>query len=116
MYAQVAARTTDIATLRALGYSRRSVVLSFVIESVVLALIGGTLGVLAAILLVKLLLVEPTGTQNVATFAEVLFNFRITPSLVARGVAFSLVMGVAGGLLPALRAARLRITTALRAA
>lgn len=116
MYAQVAARTTDIATLRALGYSRRSVVLSFVIESVFLALIGGALGVLAAILLVKLLLVEPTGTQNFATFAEVLFNFQITPSLVARGVAFSLVMGVAGGLLPALRAARLKITTALRAA
>ncbi len=116
MYAQVAARTTDIATLRALGYSRPAVVLSFVIESMLLALIGGALGALAATLLVKLLLVEPTGTQNFATFAEVLFNFRITPSLVARGVAFSLVMGVAGGLLPALRAARLKITTALRAA
>jgi putative ABC transport system permease protein len=116
MYAQVAARTTDVATLRALGYSRAAVVLSFVIESMLLALIGGALGALAAILLVKLLLVEPTGTQNFATFAEVLFNFRITPSLVARGLVFSLVMGVAGGLLPALRAARLKITTALRAA
>jgi ABC-type lipoprotein release transport system permease subunit len=116
MYAQVAARTTDVATLRALGYSRAAVVLSFVIESMLLALIGGALGALAATLLVKLLLVEPTGTQNFATFAEVLFNFRITPSLVARGLVFSLVMGVAGGLLPALRAARLKITTALRAA
>jgi putative ABC transport system permease protein len=116
MYAQVAARTTDVATLRALGYSRVAVVLSFVIESMLLALIGGALGALAAVLLVKLLLVEPTGTQNFATFAEVLFNFRITPSLVARGLVFSLVMGVAGGLLPALRAARLKITTALRAA
>lgn len=115
MYAQVSARTKDIATLRALGYSRPAVLASFVFESIVLALIGGVVGAAAALAVVHFVLREPTGTQNFATFAEVLFNFRLTPGLVARGVLFSLVMGVAGGLLPAYRASRLAITTALRA-
>lgn len=116
MYAQVAARTKDIATLRALGYSRPAVLLSFVIESVVLALLGGIVGAAAALVVVTVIFREPTGTQNFSTFAEVLFNFNLTPGLILRGLVFSVVMGVAGGLLPAFRASRLKITTALRAA
>jgi len=116
MYAQVAARTKDIATLRALGYSRPAVLLSFVFESVVLALLGGVVGAAAALAVVNVIFREPTGTQNFSTFAEVLFNFNLTPGLLFRGLVFSVVMGVAGGLLPAFRASRLKITTALRAA
>ena len=116
MYAQVAARTKDIATLRALGFSRPAVLLSFVIESVVLALLGGVVGAAAALAVVTVIFREPTGTQNFSTFAEVLFNFNLTPGLLFRGLVFSVVMGVAGGLLPAFRASRLKITTALRAA
>jgi ABC-type antimicrobial peptide transport system permease subunit len=116
MYAQVAARTKDIATLRALGYSRPAVLLSFVFESVVLALLGGVVGAVAALAVVNVIFREPTGTQNFSTFAEVLFNFNLTPGLLFRGLVFSVVMGVAGGLLPAFRASRLKITTALRAA
>jgi putative ABC transport system permease protein len=114
MYAQVTARTREIATLRAVGFSRPGVLVSFVAESVALALAGGVLGAAAAYLVVRGLWSGTTGTQNFATFAEVLFHFELTPSLVLRGLLFSVAIGFAGGLLPAIRAARLPIISALR--
>ena len=114
MYAQVTARTREIATLRAVGFSRPGVLVSFVAESIALALAGGVLGAAAAYLVVRGLWSGTTGTQNFATFAEVLFHFELTPSLVLRGLLFSVAIGFAGGLLPAIRAARLPIISALR--
>ncbi|MEX0879371.1 MAG: FtsX-like permease family protein [Thermoanaerobaculia bacterium] len=114
MYAQVSARTREIGTLRAIGFSRRSILLSFVLEALMLCLAGGLLGVVFTFLAFNLFLTKPTGTMNFRTFSEVLFNFRMTPQLIAGGLAFALAMGVVGGLFPAFRAARLKITTALR--
>lgn len=116
MYAQVTARTHEIATMRALGFSRPAVLASFVAESVALALLGGLIGAAAAALAIHTLWASPTGTQNFATFAEVLFNFDLTPELVLRGLLFSIGIGLVGGFFPALRAARLQITGALRRA
>jgi putative ABC transport system permease protein len=111
MYALVAARTREIGTLRALGFSRRSVLFSFVTESVFLAVVGGVLGCLLAL---------PANGVTTATgganFSEVAFAFRITPFALAIGMAFAVLMGLFGGLLPATRAARLAITNALRSA
>ncbi len=114
MYAAVAARTREIATLRALGFSRLSVMLSFVFESLCLALLGGILGCALGWLAVKLALSGVTGTTNFATFSEVVFAFRLTPALLMTGIVFSLVMGFFGGLFPAGRAAFTKITNALR--
>ena len=114
MYAQVSARTREIGTLRAIGFSRRSILASFVIEALMLCFFGGILGVLFTFVAFKLFLTAPTGTMNFRTFSEVLFNFRMTPPLIAGGLAFALAMGVIGGFFPAARAARLKITTALR--
>jgi len=116
MYAQVSARTREIATLRALGFSRRSVLASFVIESIALALLGGVVGGLVALVIVKFFLTAPTGTNNFNTFAEILFNFRLTPPLLLAGLVFSLGIGAFGGFFPAVRAARLKIVNALREA
>jgi putative ABC transport system permease protein len=114
MYAQVSARVREIGTLRAIGFSRRSVLVSFVLEALVLCLAGGVLGTALAFVLFNLVITKPTGTMNFRTFSEILFNFRITPPLVLAGLAFSLAMGLFGGFFPAARAARLKITTALR--
>ncbi|HYX19398.1 MAG TPA: FtsX-like permease family protein [Thermoanaerobaculia bacterium] len=114
MYAQVSSRTREIGTLRAIGFSRRSILVSFVIEALMLCLAGGLLGILFAFLVFNLFLTKPTGTMNFRTFSEVLFNFRMTPPLIAGGLAFAFAMGVVGGFFPAFRAARLKITTALR--
>ena len=114
MYTAVATRTREIATLRALGFSRISVLLSFVFESLCLALLGGALGCVLGLLAVKIALSGVTGTTNFATFSEVVFAFRLTPALLATGIVFSLVMGFFGGLFPASRAAFTRITDALR--
>ncbi len=114
MYAAVAARTREIATLRALGFSRISVLTSFVIESLFLALLGGIVGCFLGLLAVKLALSGVTGTTNFATFSEVVFAFRLTPALLATGIVFSLFMGFFGGLFPAGRAAFTKITNALR--
>ncbi len=112
MYAIVAARTREIGTLRALGFSRRAILLSFVLESVTLALVGGAIGCLLAIPMNG----YSTGTGQTQSFSEIAFAFRITPNIVATAVAFAVIMGFIGGLLPALRAARLPITSALREA
>ena len=112
LYAIVAARTREIGTLRALGFSRRSILLSFVVESVLLALAGGALGCLLALPVNGL----TTASGQTPSFSEVAFAFQVTPDILVRGLVFSTVMGLVGGLLPAFRAARLPITTALREA
>lgn len=112
MYAIVAARTREIGTLRALGFSRRSILFSFVLESTLLALIGGAIGCLLAMPMNGF----STGTGQTQSFSEIAFAFRITPAIVTVCMAFAVVMGVIGGLLPALRGARLPITSALREA
>jgi putative ABC transport system permease protein len=110
MYAIVAARTREIGTLRALGFSRRAILFSFVVESVTLALAGGLVGCLLALPMNG----YSTGTGQTQSFSEIAFSFRITPQIAGAGIAFAVVMGFVGGLLPALRAARLPITSALR--
>lgn len=110
MYAAVAYRTREIGTLRALGFSRARIVTAFLTESVALALVGGLVGCLLALPVHGL----STGTTNMASFSEVAFKFRITPALLAGGLGFAALMGAAGGLLPALRAARIPIARALR--
>ena len=110
MYSAVAARAREIATLRALGFGPLSVITSFVFESLLIALVGGILGCLVA------LPVNGIGvsTMNWQTFSHLAFAFRITPALLGLGLAFALAMGLVGGLLPALRAARMPVATALR--
>jgi putative ABC transport system permease protein len=111
MYAIVAARTREIGTLRALGFSRIAILTAFVIESTFLALVGGALGCLLAL--------PADGISSAAggaNFAEVAFAFRITSVSIVAGMVLALLMGIAGGLLPAFRAARVPITTALREA
>jgi putative ABC transport system permease protein len=112
MYAIVAARTREIGTLRALGFSRRSILFSFVLESVFLALIGGALGCLLAMPMNGL----ATGTGQTQSFSEIAFAFRITGGIVLTGLVSALAMGFVGGLLPSVRASRLPITSALREA
>src|SRR5258706_15830433 len=77
MYAQVAARTREIGTLRAIGFSRRSVLAAFIFEALLLCLIGGVIGTALAFVLFNLILTNPTGTKNFRTFYEELFNFRL---------------------------------------
>jgi putative ABC transport system permease protein len=110
MYAIVAARTREIGTLRALGFSRRAILVSFVVESALLALIGGSLGCLLALTANG----YTTGASNLQTFREVAYAFRITPAIIGAGMGFALVMGILGGLLPSVRAARLSIAAAVR--
>jgi putative ABC transport system permease protein len=112
MYAIVAARTREVGTLRALGFSRRSILFSFVLESVFLALIGGALGCLLALPMNGF----STGTGQTQSFSEIAFAFRITAGIVITGMVAALAMGLLGGLFPSLRAARLPITRALREA
>jgi putative ABC transport system permease protein len=112
LYAIVAARTREIGTLRALGFSRRSVLLSFVVESVLLAMAGGALGCLLALPINGF----STASGQTPSFSEVAFAFQVTPDILIRGLVFATIMGLVGGLLPAFRAARLPITTALREA
>ncbi len=111
MYGIVAARTREIGTLRALGFSRISILTAFVIESTFLALLGGLIGCLIAL--------PANGISSAAggaNFAEVAFAFRITATALVVGVVFAVVMGFVGGLLPAFKASRLPITAALREA
>ncbi len=111
MYAAVARRTREIGTLRVLGFSRASIMLSFILESLLIALVGGLAGCLLALPINNV----STGTTNFATFSELAFNFHVTPELFLTGVVFSLFMGFVGGLFPAWRAAHENIVTSLRA-
>ncbi|HWH69156.1 MAG TPA: ABC transporter permease [Candidatus Sulfotelmatobacter sp.] len=111
LYASVGARTREIGTLRVLGYRRRTILASFIIEGALLAAIGGALGCLLSLPLHG----YSTGTLSFNSFSEVVFEFRITPWLAAKGMLFSLIVGVIGSLLPAIRAARLPVIAALKA-
>ncbi len=110
MYAAAAQRSPEIGTLRVLGFSKFAILSSFVLESILLSLLGATLGCLLALPLNNL----ETGIGNSVTFSETTFNLRITPAIVATGFAFALVIGGLGGLIPAASAARKEILTALR--
>ncbi len=116
MYASVAARTREVGTLRVLGYSRRSIVLSFMIEGAVLAAMGGVLGALLSLGVYTYAVVGKVqfGTMDFQSFAETVFQFRVTPDLMIVGIAFSVMIGLVGSFLPALRAARLPVISALK--
>ena len=111
MYAAVANRVTEIGTLRALGFSRSSILAAFVLESLFLGLIGGVIGVIAA----SFMQLITISTMNWQSFAELAFSFALTRGIVVKSLVFSLFMGLVGGILPAFRAARLKIVDALRA-
>jgi len=110
MYAAVAARGKEIATLRAIGFGGGAVLVSVMIEALLLALVGGVFGAVIAYVLFNNMAVSTLG-QN---FTQVVFNFKVTPGLVMWGLIISILIGMIGGLLPAIRAARLPVTTGLR--
>lgn len=110
MYSAVAERSREIATLRALGFGGGSVVFSFLVESLFIALAGGVLGCLAVLPMNGF----TTGTMNWQTFSHLAFAFRITPWLLGQGIIFALLMGIVGGLPPAIRASRRPVAEALR--
>jgi putative ABC transport system permease protein len=110
MFAFVGSRTKEIGTLRALGFKRRSILACFLVESALLSLVGGLVACIPAAYFQRLTF----STTNFATFTDVTWHFRATPPILATAIAFALVMGLVGGLIPAIRAARLPIITALR--
>lgn len=111
MYSAVANRTREIGTLRALGFQRGSILAAFLAESVALSLVGGAAGLGLA----SLMQFFTISTTNWQSFSELAFRFALTPSIVTQSLAFALAMGVVGGVLPSVRAARLSIVDALRA-
>jgi ABC-type antimicrobial peptide transport system permease subunit len=112
MYAAVATRTAEIGTLRALGFRRSSILAGFLLEAVLLGLVGGICGVALA----SLMQFIQISTLNWQSFSELAFSFTLTPRIVATSLLFAVLMGLVGGFLPAVRAARLGIVDALRAA
>ena len=110
MYAAVANRVAEIGTLRALGFQRSSILSAFLIESLFLGLLGG----LAGLFFASFLQLFTVSTLNFQTFSELAFSFSLTPEIFFEGVAFSLIMGFVGGVLPAVRASRMNIVEALR--
>ncbi|MGH9723438.1 MAG: ABC transporter permease [Candidatus Acidiferrales bacterium] len=110
MYSMVAERSREIATMRAIGFGAGSITISFIFEALLIALIGGVLGCLVVLPLNGL----TTGTINWQTFSHVAFAFRISPALLTEGVAFALLMGLVGGVPPAIRAANRPVAAALR--
>jgi len=111
MYSAVSERSREIAVLRAIGFGGGAIVLSFFVESLIIAFVGGLVGCLAVLPVNGL----TTGTMNWQTFSHLAFAFRITPDLLTLGMAFALVMGALGGLPPAIRAARANVAHTLRA-
>jgi ABC-type antimicrobial peptide transport system permease subunit len=112
MYASVASRTGEIGTLRALGFSRGAILTAFLGEALLLGLLGGVVGLIAASMMQALSI----STTNFQTFAEIAFSFTLTPRIIVVSLIFALIMGFIGGFLPAARAARMKIVDALRAA
>jgi putative ABC transport system permease protein len=110
MYGSVMARSREVGTLRALGFRRRSILASFLLEAVVLGIIGGAMGCLMALPMHGV----SSATANMQTFSEVMFNFRVTPQILAFGLAYSALVGAVGGYLPARRAARLKLIDIMR--
>ena len=112
MFGSVASRTAEIGTLRALGFRRRAILVAFLGEALALAFVGGLLGLAAATFMQAV----DVSTTNFATFAELAFSFTLTPAIAVQSLVFALLMGVLGGFIPALRAARTKIVDSLRAA
>ncbi len=112
MYAAVANRTVEVGTLRALGFKRRSILVVFLIESLVIAITGGVVGLFLA----SFLQFFNISTLNFGSFAELSFGFSLSPTIVISSLLFAVLMGILGGFLPSVRAARLNIVNALRAA
>jgi putative ABC transport system permease protein len=112
MYAAVANRTVEVGTLRALGFPRRSILTAFLSESLIIALLGGIVGLVLA----SVLQFFSISALNFSSFAELEFGFALSPSIAGWSLFFSLMMGFLGGFLPAVRAARLNIVNALRSA
>ncbi|KAB2847019.1 MAG: FtsX-like permease family protein, partial [Melioribacteraceae bacterium] len=111
MYAAVANRTVEIGTLRALGFKRRSIMVAFLFESLLVSILGGIIGLALA----SFLQFFSISTLNFASFAELQFSFAITPSIIFSSLIFAAAMGILGGFLPSFRAARLKIIDSLRA-
>lgn len=111
MYASVASRTAEIGTLRALGFRSSGILVVFLVEALLLGLVGGVIGLFFASFMQFLTI----STMNWQSFAELAFSFTLNPSIVAKSLAFALFMGLLGGFLPAVRASRLNIVDALRA-
>ena len=112
MFAAVASRVGEIGTLRALGFRRGAVLIAFLSEAMLLSLVGGLIGLGAA----SLMQTVNISTTNFQTFAELAFQFKLTPTIAWQTLAFALFMGVVGGFIPAWRAARMKIVDCLRAA
>jgi ABC-type antimicrobial peptide transport system permease subunit len=112
MYSAVANRTAEIGTLRALGFRRRDILLAFLAESLLLGFIGGVMGIFFA----SFMQFITVSTVNFQTFSELAFKFTLTAAIITEGMMFALFMGFIGGMLPALRASRMNIVDALRAA
>jgi putative ABC transport system permease protein len=112
MFASVASRIGEIGTLRALGFRRSSVLTAFLGESLLLSLVGGVMGLIGAALMQTVRI----STMNFQSFAELAFNFTLTPTIAAQSLLFALMMGLVGGFIPAWRAARLTIIDCLRQA
>lgn len=112
MHSAVAGRTGEIGTLRALGFQRRSILFAFVLEALLLGFLGGAAGLVAA----SGLQLFTISTMNFQTFSELAFGFSLTPGIVLLALGFGTGMGLLGGLIPAVRAARIKIVDALRAA
>lgn len=110
MYAAVANRTGEIGTMRALGFSRRNILLAFLVESIFLGIVGGCTGLFFASFMQFLTI----STTNWQTFSEIAFSFALTGDIIYQSLIFSIIMGFIGGILPAVRAARMNIVEALR--
>ncbi|HEX6544686.1 MAG TPA: ABC transporter permease, partial [Bryobacteraceae bacterium] len=110
MYAAVSRRSREVGTLRVLGFSRGSILLSFFFESILLSIIGGIIGIVMVLPLNSV----TTGIGNFLTFSETSFNFNVSPAIMLEGILFATFMGAIGGLLPARQAAKKEILTALR--
>jgi putative ABC transport system permease protein len=114
MYGAIAARAREIGTLRALGFGRFSILVAFILESLVLCLAGAALGILGILAVNYLMGGIQTGTMNPGTFTEVAFSFDFGPRILLQGALLAVVMGLIGGFLPALRAVRMKVVDALR--
>jgi putative ABC transport system permease protein len=112
MYASVGARTREFGTLRVLGFRRRAVVLAILIEGAVLATLGGAIGCVFALFLNG----YEAGTLEFSTFSESVFQLKVTPELMGKGLAFAAVVGVLGSIFPAIRISRMQVIAALKSA
>ncbi len=110
MQSSVATRTAEIGTLRAIGFQRRAILVAFLAEAILLSLVGGVAGLLLA----SLMQFVEFSTTNFQSFSELAFGFELSPAIVLASMAFSIAMGIAGGMVPAARAARIQIVEALR--